>query len=174
MRRSPHARCTDRLLAAASRATDHSAGWIALGAVGARIDRDRRSAWWGATFAVAAAEQASVLMKRGTRRARPSFPGLPPLASTPSPLSFPSSHTASAVTAAMCFGQLMPAGPLWAAAIVTALSRPYLGVHYPSDVVAGAVLGRLVGQLGQELVTTALGGASGGLRAGTPRARRPA
>ena len=36
---------------------------------------------------------------------------------------------------------MAPAAPLYAAAVAFALSRPYLGVHYPSDVLAGAVLG---------------------------------
>jgi undecaprenyl-diphosphatase len=37
-----------------------------------------------------------------------------------------------------------PAWPLYAVATAFAASRPYLGVHYPSDVVGGAVLGTLV------------------------------
>lgn len=35
------------------------------------------------------------------------------------------------------------------AALVMALSRPYLGVHFPSDVVAGAALGVMLGRLGR-------------------------
>jgi undecaprenyl-diphosphatase len=41
----------------------------------------------------------------------------------------------------------MPAPPLYAVAVAMALSRPYLGVHYPSDIAAGALLGDAVGRL---------------------------
>ena len=41
----------------------------------------------------------------------------------------------------------MPAWALYWAAVAFALSRPYLGVHYPSDVVAGAALGTAVAEL---------------------------
>ena len=38
--------------------------------------------------------------------------------------------------------------PLYALATAMALSRPYLGVHYPSDIAAGALLGDAVARLG--------------------------
>jgi undecaprenyl-diphosphatase len=40
-----------------------------------------------------------------------------------------------------------PAPLLYSAALAFALSRPYLGVHYPSDVVAGAMLGTAVAEV---------------------------
>jgi len=60
-------------------------------------------------------------------------------------MSFPSSHTAAAVAAVAAFDGLVPSGVLRGLAAVTAFSRLYLGVHFPSDVVAGAGLGRLLG-----------------------------
>ena len=43
----------------------------------------------------------------------------------------------------------MPGAPLQVAAAAMAFSRLYLGVHYPSDVAAGAALGTLIGSLGR-------------------------
>jgi undecaprenyl-diphosphatase len=64
---------------------------------------------------------------------------------TPTGLSFPSSHSTSSFAAARAFGRLLPPGPLYGAAVAMALSRLYLGVHYPSDIAAGAALGTALG-----------------------------
>ena len=74
---------------------------------------------------------------------------LPHLMATPTGLSFPSSHSTSSFAAAQAFGRLLPRGPLLGAAAAMAFSRLYLGVHYPSDVAAGAALGTAVGSLGR-------------------------
>jgi undecaprenyl-diphosphatase len=66
---------------------------------------------------------------------------------TPTGLSFPSSHSTSSFAAASAYGRLLPRVPLYAAASAMALSRLYLGVHYPSDVAAGAALGTVVGSV---------------------------
>jgi undecaprenyl-diphosphatase len=79
------------------------------------------------------------------RRRRPELPELPPLTPTISRYSFPSAHATTSFAAARVFGRLMSAGPLYAVALAFALSRPYLGVHYPGDVIAGAVVGTAVG-----------------------------
>ena len=74
---------------------------------------------------------------------------LPHLMVTPTGLSFPSSHSTSSFAAAQAFGRLLPRGPLLGAAAAMAFSRLYLGVHYPSDVAAGAALGTVMGSLGR-------------------------
>ncbi len=83
-------------------------------------------------------------MKFLVRRPRPQIAGLPPLTPTVTKLSFPSAHATTSFAAARAFSRLAAPAPLYAAAGAFAASRPYLGVHYPSDVLAGAVLGSLL------------------------------
>ena len=67
---------------------------------------------------------------------------------TPTGLSFPSTHSTCAFAAARAYGVLLPAGPLYVAALAMATSRLYLGVHYPSDVAAGAAARHRRGERG--------------------------
>lgn len=123
---------------------EHAAGWIALGLLGAVTDRRRRREWLAATTGVAAAHAASIAVKRVVRRRRPDDPRVHVHAGTPSQLSFPSAHAASTTAAAVLFGRLL--GKRLAPLLVPpmALSRLVLGVHYPTDVLAGSALGALV------------------------------
>ncbi len=140
----PHPQAVTAALAALSRTTDHSAGWFVLGLAGAATDPRRRRLWLAATARIAAVEVAVRAVKRIVRRPRPVIENLPPLAHVPSPLSFPSAHTATAVAALSAFDGLLPHAVLRAVTGATAFSRLYLGLHYPSDVLAGGALGRVV------------------------------
>ncbi|MFM9369466.1 phosphatase PAP2 family protein [Streptomyces sp. Da 82-17] len=157
---------SDRRVAAAARALsfagEHGALWLAAGLTGAALDADRRPAWLRATALTAAAHLTSMGVKRVVRRPRPATepPGdaagasQPPLVATAGRHSFPSSHATSAAAAAVAFGALHPLGarlvpPLAAAMCV---SRLVVGVHYPSDVAAGAVLGALAARAGAVLM----------------------
>jgi len=80
------------------------------------------------------------------KRPRPVLRGLPPLTATPTRLSFPSAHTSTSVAATLLYSRLgVPVFPLIELTAALAYSRLYLGVHYPSDVLGGAVLGTSVG-----------------------------
>lgn len=90
-------------------------------------------------------------LKRGTRRSRPfdQCPGIVARCEVPDRFSFPSGHTLHAVG----FGLLLaafypPAAPLLGGfALLVGLSRVVLGLHYPSDVAAGAVIGAVTASL---------------------------
>jgi membrane-associated phospholipid phosphatase len=128
---------------------EHAAVWLALGAAGIAVDGPRRPRWRRAVVSVVTAYVTNTAVKVAVRRHRPRLEGLPPLAGTPTGLSFPSAHATSSFAAARAYSALVPARPLYGMAVALALSRLYLGVHYPSDSLAGAALGTVVGQLGR-------------------------
>ncbi len=123
---------------------EHAAGWLVIGLLGAVTDRARRREWLVAAAGVAAAHGTSVGVKRVVHRARPHDPSVRVLVGTPSALSFPSAHATSTTAAAVLYGRLLhrPLVPTLVAPM--ALSRLVLGVHYPSDVLAGCALGGAV------------------------------
>jgi undecaprenyl-diphosphatase len=92
------------------------------------------------------------VLKRSVSRARPSMPvGCSALVHAPDRFSFPSGHAAASLSVALGLLSLVPpavGGAVLALALTVGVSRCYLGVHYPGDVVAGwalAFLGNLAG-----------------------------
>ena len=68
--------------------------------------------------------------------------------------SFPSSHAVNNFAVATFFYKLYPRYKwiLFTIASLMAISRPYVGVHYPSDIFAGAIIGIIIGWLFSLLV----------------------
>lgn len=137
---------------------EHSLGWMGLAAAGGLLavragDTPRARRYAEAGVGAFGAHAASVVIKRIVWRKRPHHPEIAVGVSTPSKLSFPSSHATSTTAAAILLGRALATGEtsgwrrlapvLVPAAIVPPMlaSRLVLGVHYPSDVAAGAVIG---------------------------------
>lgn len=138
----------DRFLPRLSRGANHGLLWfgVAAGIAATRTPRARRAALRGTASLSLASAAINTLGKRSVRRARPMLDGVPlmrQLKRQPITTSFPSGHSASA--AAFAAGVALESRG-WGAGVApvagaVALSRVYTGVHFPSDVLAGAALG---------------------------------
>jgi membrane-associated phospholipid phosphatase len=122
------------------------------------------------------AQVVSSELKTLTDRPRPSltFATVHPLVHVPASGAFPSGHatTAAAVAAALWWSSRRASMALGAFALLIALSRVWLGVHYPSDVIAGLALGEVLGLI-CGLVTRTASGRPRGRRSRWPLPRRP-
>jgi undecaprenyl-diphosphatase len=109
------------------------------------------------TVAVSATNVLLVVLKRHFRRTRPCERCPHPFlgeAEPPDPFSFPSGHTmnAFAFASVAALGAPVLAPALLVVGVSVAASRVVLGMHYVSDVVAGATLGTIVGVCASSLV----------------------
>lgn len=123
---------------------EHAAGWVGLSAAGALLSRRRRRDWLLVGVGAIAAHAAAIVIKMVVRRARPNHPDVQVNVATPSALSFPSAHATSSTAAAILLCRATRSPLPLAVVPLMAASRLVLGVHYPSDVVAGMGVGTVV------------------------------
>jgi undecaprenyl-diphosphatase len=142
----------DRAMRRLSSAADYSKLSITAGALLALGGgpQGRRAAASGLVSVAATATIVNVLVKPLGRRRRPDRTAqevaIDRHVRMPGSRSFPSGHTAAAVAFASGVDRVMPlAGvPLHALAALVGYSRVHTGVHYPGDVIGGAVLGAMI------------------------------
>ncbi|AOR31139.1 phosphoesterase [Streptomyces fodineus] len=151
----------ERVLPRLSRGANHGVLWFATAAAMAvsRTPRARRAAARGLASLSVASLAINTVGKRTVRRARPVLDPVPlvrQLKRQPITTSFPSGHAASA--AAFATGVALESRA-WGAVVApvafsVAASRVYTGVHFPSDVLAGAALGAGAAFLVRRLMPT--------------------
>jgi membrane-associated phospholipid phosphatase len=148
MRTAGHTPGLEKAARALGKAGSNGAIWFAIGVVLALLDDSNREAWLICAALGPIAIGLNYVVKLIVRRPRPVLEGLPPLGGAPSSLSFPSAHATSSFAVATAMTRVEPWGALaFLLAVALALGRPYLGMHYPTDVLVGAVLGVLLGLL---------------------------
>ena len=142
MRTRGHSPGIERVAKLLGKAGNNGAIWFAIGILLAIVDGSNREAWLICAALGPIAIGCNYVVKLIVKRPRPVLEGLPPLGGAPSSLSFPSAHATSSFAVATAMTRVEPLGALaFVLAFALALGRPYLGMHYPSDVVVGAVLG---------------------------------
>jgi undecaprenyl-diphosphatase len=143
-----HAPVLERVAVAYTTLGEAGAVWTAAALAGAALDSDRRASWLGAAALVPATLGANYLVKHAVRRERPRLRGLPPIGHVPRSYSFPSAHAATSFAGAEAIGALAPSLRARArgVAFLMALTRPYLGLHHPSDALFGALFGSALGR----------------------------
>lgn len=139
---------------------NYSKIWFAIAAglalLGGRTGR--RAAFAGVASIGVASFVVNAAVKPLARRPRPDREDedVPDVREVPMPMStsFPSGHSASAFAFATAVGKEIPAagGPLLGLAGTVAYSRVHTGVHYPSDVIIGSIIGATIGDITSVLV----------------------
>jgi membrane-associated phospholipid phosphatase len=146
MRTHGHSPGLEGAAVALGKAGNNGLVWFVLGAALAVIDSSRWESWLACALLGPAAIGLNYGIKLLVKRPRPVLEGLPPLGGAPSSLSFPSAHATSSFAVATAMVRVDPAmAAAFLVAVALSLGRPYLGMHYPSDVLAGAFIGVALG-----------------------------
>ncbi len=148
-----------RLTNAANYSRLSMASALALAVAGGH--RGRRAAASGLTTVAVTSAFVNAVVKPVARRRRPvrdTHEARTRNVRMPTSASFPSGHTAAAFAFANAAGRVMPLAsvPLHTLAAVVGYSRVHTGVHYPGDVIAGALIGAVIADLSAEAVDGAI------------------
>ncbi|MBE6972982.1 MAG: phosphatase PAP2 family protein [Ruminococcaceae bacterium] len=124
--------------------------WIALSLLMLCFKRTRRAGVAGLLALAVGFVLTNLTIKPLVGRVRPwlTVEGLNALVTEHDPHSFPSGHTCAALAAACAWRPYLPkrwGNAALICAVLMGLSRLYVGVHFPTDVLAGAVIGCLSG-----------------------------
>lgn len=119
--------------------------WLALGAVFLCFKKYRRLGFHIIISIALFYVLNDLVIKQLVQRPRPflAIEGLTVLVTKPASWSFPSGHACSSFAAAFVLTKTLKKKGSWSylLAALIAVSRPYVGVHYVSDILAGAVVG---------------------------------
>jgi membrane-associated phospholipid phosphatase len=145
----------DRPLRQLSSLANHSKLWLAIaalvGLVGGRRGLRAAAVGVAAIGVTSAVVNLPVKLSAGRRRPDRSAAAVPELRHVPMPTttSFPSGHSASAFAFAEAVGSTAPvlSVPLRVLASAVGYSRVHTGVHYPGDVLVGALVGATIGEV---------------------------
>ena len=152
----------DPLVCLYTRLGDGGMLWIVLCAVLLIFPKTRRAGLAGAAALLCSLLLTNMLIKPFVDRTRPwlILEELVPLVVENDPHSFPSGHTSAAFAASVAWAHFLPRRWMKITGIVMAalmgLSRLYVGVHVPSDVLCGMLAGLCCGVIGAYVVRKAL------------------
>lgn len=129
---------------------NYSAVWLAAAAILLCFPAHRKYGWMLLCGILLATLAGELILKPLIGRIRPYglYPSVPLAVTRPKTFSFPSGHSASSFSAAaVLFSDRKSFGAAaLAAALLIAFSRSYLFLHYPSDILAGMLLGAACGR----------------------------